>query len=131
MGAFLVEIVSESYDGMMIVKQVLHGTDDEVRHAAIVWKIAGVLGVALLPALARRLGSIGRIFVVTMLVDGLVMAGAGRIAGAGARGPLPFAFATTADHTLTLASSSLTELAQQARRAPPCEGGLPPRTPSR
>ncbi len=125
MGAFLVEIVSESYDGMMIVKQVLHGTDDEVRHAAIVWKIAGVLGVALLPALARRLGSIGRIFVVTMLVDGLVMAGAGRIAGAGVRGAiLPFAFAMTADHTLTLASSSLTELAQNSASSAAMRGRI-------
>ena len=124
-GAFIVEIVSESYDGKMILKHVLHGSDDAVRHAEIIWSVAGVLGVALLPALARRLGSIGRIFVATMLVDGLVMVAAGTIAGAGVTTAiLPFACAMTADHTLTVASTSLTELAQNSASSAAMRGRI-------
>jgi hypothetical protein len=114
-GAAMVELVSESYDGKMIVKHVLQGSDESLRHAEIGWSVVGLLGVAAVPALARAVGSLGRIFLLTMLLDGLVIALAGRVAAVGAAGAvLPFTLVLAVDHTLTLASGSLTDLAQNS-----------------
>lgn len=124
-GTALVELVTESYDGKMIVKHVLHGGDDAVRHAEIVWSVVGILGVLAVPALARRVGSLGKIFLLTMLVDGLVIAAAGRIAGAAAPGAvLPFTAVLAVDHSLTLASGSLAELAQNSASSPAMRGRI-------
>lgn len=114
-GTALVELVTESYDGKMIVKQVLHGGDDAVRHAEIVWSIVGILAVAAVPMLARALGSLGKVFLVTMLIDGLVIAFAGHLAGRGGAGMIvPFAAVLAVDHSLTQTSVSLAELAQNS-----------------
>jgi hypothetical protein len=111
-GALMVELVTESYDGKMIVKHVLGGSDESVRHAELAWSAVGMVGVAAVPALSRALGSIGRIFLVTMLLDGLSIAGAGHIAGlAGGAAIVPFTVVLGVDHTLTLISVSLTDLA--------------------
>jgi MFS family permease len=124
-GSAIVEFVTESYDGRMIVKHVLHGDDETLRYAELGWSIVGVAGVAAIPILARSVGSIGRIFLLTMLVDGLVMALAGSIAGAGAtRAILPFAIVIGADSTLTLASGTLTELAQNSASSAAMRGRI-------
>ncbi len=124
-GTALVELVTESYDGKMLIKHVLHGTDDAVRHAEITWSIVGVLGMLAVPALARKAGSLGKIFVVTMLVDGLVIAAAGRVAAAAAPSVvLPFTAILALDHSLTLASSSLAELAQNSASSPGMRGRI-------
>jgi hypothetical protein len=99
----------------MIVKHVLHGSDDTLRHAELGWSVVGLIGVALVPALARAVGSIGRIFLVTMLLDGAAIVLAGLVAGAeSAAAVLPFTVVIAIDHSLTLASSSLTDLAQNS-----------------
>jgi len=113
-GTALVELVTESYDGKMIVKHVLHGSDDAVRHAEIVWSIVGILAVAAVPLLTRALGSLGKVFLVAMFVDGLVIAFAGHVAGHGAGFVAPFAGVLAVDHALTQASVSLAELAQNS-----------------
>ncbi|HQY61587.1 MAG: hypothetical protein IPF92_05790 [Myxococcales bacterium] len=124
-GTAVVEFVTESYDGKMLIKHVLHGTDDAVRHAEIAWSIVGVLGVLAVPALARKAGSLGKIFVVTMLVDGLVIAAAGRVAAAAAPSAvLPFTAILALDHSLTLASGSLAELAQNSASSPGMRGRI-------
>jgi MFS family permease len=124
-GAALVELVTESYDGKMIVKHVLHGSDEAVRHAEIVWSVVGLVVVAAVPALARMVGSIGRIFLVTMLLDGLAIVMAGRVCGAESPGAvLPFTAILAVDHSLTLASTSLTELAQNSASSAAMRGRI-------
>lgn len=112
-GTALVELVTESYDGKMMVKHVLHGSDDAVRYAEIVWSVVAVLGVAAVPLLVRAKGRLAKVFVALMLLDGLVIAFSGKIAGAEAsRAVVPFVAVLAIDHALTQASTSLAELAQ-------------------
>ncbi len=124
-GAALVELVTESYDGKMIVKHVLHGGDDAVRHAEIGWSIVGILAVLAVPALARKVGSLGKIFLVIMLIDGFVIVAAGRVSSGTAVGALvPFTALLALDHSLTLASVSLAELAQNSASSPGMRGRI-------
>ena len=125
LGAAMVEFVTESYDGKMIVKHVLHGPDEALRQAELTWAIVGVVGVALVPALARAIGSIGRIFLITMLLDGVVMAVAGVIAAAEAQSAIvPFVVVLAIDHTLTLLSGSLTDFAQNVASSAKMRGRI-------
>jgi MFS family permease len=124
-GTALVELVTESYDGKMIVKHVLTGSDEAVRHAEIAWSIVGVLGVAALPVLARFLGGIGRIFLATMLIDGAVIMLAGHVAGMGAVGAiLPFTVAIAVDNGLTLATNGLADLATNSASSAAMRGRI-------
>jgi hypothetical protein len=112
-GTALVELVTESYDGKMMVKHVLHGSDDAVRYAEIVWSVVAVLGVLAVPVLVRAKGKLAKVFVALMLLDGLVIAFAGKIAGAEASSRVvPFVAVLALDHALTQASTTLAELAQ-------------------
>jgi hypothetical protein len=43
-GAWLVEVVTEAYDGKMVIKHVLHGSDDSVRYAEIACMIVAAAG---------------------------------------------------------------------------------------
>jgi hypothetical protein len=109
----------------MIVKHVLHGPDEALRHAELTWAIVGVVGVALVPALARAVGSIGRVFLLTMLLDGVVMAVAGVVAAAESRAAIaPFVVVLALDHTLTLVSGSLTDLAQNSASSAAMRGRI-------
>jgi hypothetical protein len=114
-GAWLVEIVNEAYDGKMITKHVLLGTDDAVRYAELGWTLVALVGSALLPVVLRRMASVGRIFLVTMSLDALCIAGAGVVAAERApRAILPFVAVLSLDHSLTLASTALTDVAQNS-----------------
>jgi hypothetical protein len=68
--------------------------------------------LALIPALARRVGSLGKIFLLTMLLDGVAIAMAGRLSAAA--GVLPFMAWLAADRALTATSGSLVSLAQNS-----------------
>ena len=110
-GSWLVEVVTESYDGKMILKHVLQGGDDAVRYGQIVWSIVAIVVVAAMPVLARRVGSIGKVFLVTMLLDGIAIAIAGRYAAQGtAAAIVPFTAVISVDHALTMTSTTLTSL---------------------
>lgn len=114
-GAWMVEVATEAYDGKMVIKHVLQGGDDGVRYAQIAWMLVAALGAALLPLLVHRVGSLGKIFLVTMFLDGLMIAAAGKVASAGvATAVLPFASILCLDQGLTLASTTLTEVAQNS-----------------
>lgn len=114
-GTAIVELVTESYDGKMIVKHVLGGSDDAVRHAEIVWSVVGIAAVFMVPLLARAAGSLGKVFLAAMLVDGLVLSFAGKVAGQGGAGAVvPFAAVLAVDHALTQSSVTLAELAQNS-----------------
>jgi hypothetical protein len=114
-GAWLVEVVNEAYDGKMITKHVLLGTDDAVRYAELGWTLVALVGSALLPIVLRRMASVGRIFLVTMSLDALCIAGAGVVAAEQApRAILPFVAVLSLDHSLTLASTALTDVAQNS-----------------
>jgi len=124
-GAALVEFVTESYDGRMIVRHVLHGTDDSLRHAELAWSLVAVVGVAAIPALARAVGSLGRVFLLTMLIDGIAIFLAGRIARAQMPSAIvPFVVVLASDHSLTLASNSLTDLAQNSASSAAMRGRI-------
>jgi hypothetical protein len=111
-GAWLVEVVTESYDGKMIVKQVLHGSEDDVRHVLIVWTVVSMIALSALPALVRKVENLGRLFLAIMLIDGLVIACAGRIASVPvASAILPFAAVLGLDQALTLSVTTLIDLA--------------------
>lgn len=114
-GGVLVELVTESYDGKMMIKHVLSGRDSDVRHAEIAWSLVGLIGVAVAPALTRATGSIGKVFLVTMLLDGAAIAFAGHLASSGRASAIaPFTIVLAVDHTLTLVSGSLVDLAQSS-----------------
>lgn len=124
-GAWLVEVVTEFYDGRMIVRHTLAGDAEAVRHAEIGWSLATLVVVLLLPALARRLGSLGKIFLVTMLLDGAAIALAGRLAGLGtASAIVPFALVLGLDKGLTGASSALADLAQNSASSAALRGRI-------
>lgn len=114
-GSWLVEVITEAFDGKMVIKHVLHGGDEGLRRGEIIWTVVAAVGAALLPLIVRRLSSIGKIFLVTMFVDGMVIAAAGAIAGAAAPAVLlPFTAAIALDKSLTLTSTTLTEIAQNS-----------------
>jgi hypothetical protein len=114
-GSWLVEVVTEAYDGKMVIKHVLHAGDDGVRYAEIVWTVVAAAGAALLPLIVRKVGSLGKIFLVTMLLDGIVIAASGRFAAAGAAAALvPFAAAICVDRSLTLTATTLSDVAQNS-----------------
>ncbi|HEX2574208.1 MAG TPA: hypothetical protein VH877_31970 [Polyangia bacterium] len=111
LGSWLVEVVTESYDGKMILKHVLHGGDDAVRYGQIVWSVVAIVVVTVMPVLARRIGSIGKVFLATMLLDGIAIAVAGRYAAGGtAAAIVPFTATIAIDHALTMTSTTLTAL---------------------
>lgn len=124
-GCWLVEVVTEAYDGKMIVRHVLGGSDTALRHAEIGWQLVAVLGTLALPALTRKVGSLGKIFLITMVVDGAVIALAGRFAHLGVAGAvLPFASLLAVDKSLTLVSSTLAELAQNSASSAALRGRI-------
>ncbi len=49
-GSWLVEVVTEAYDGKMVIKHVLQGGDDGVRYAQIAWMLVAAVGAASAPA---------------------------------------------------------------------------------
>jgi hypothetical protein len=112
-GGWMVEVATEFYDGKMILKHVFPGTDDNVRHAQIAWSLVSLGVLAGLPALAARVGRLGRIFLATMLLDGLAIAVAGRVAMAPVAAAIgPFVGALALDRALTDTSGTLMTLAQ-------------------
>jgi hypothetical protein len=114
-GMWLVEVITESYNSEMVIKHVLQGSDDSVRYAALASCVVAAVGAALLPLVVHRVGSLGKIFLVTMLVDGLVIAAAGRVAGAAAASAIvPFAAILCVDQSLTLTSTTLADVAQNS-----------------
>lgn len=124
-GAWMVEVVNEFYDGRMIVRHVLHGSDDWVRYGEIAWSGAGIAVLALLPALTKRVGSLGKMFLLTMLLDGLAIVLAGRIAGLGAAGAVgPFVSVIALDRGLTEASGALVGLAQNSASSTAMRGRI-------
>ena len=124
-GGALVELVTESYDGRMIIKHILHGSDDSLRYAEIALALAGLAGAAAVPALTRSVGQLGRIFVLTMLLDGVVIALAGSAARAQvASAVVPFTAFLIVDHSLTLVSGSLRDLAQNSASSAAMRGRI-------
>jgi hypothetical protein len=114
-GSWLVEVITEAYDGKMVIKHVLQGGDDGVRHAEIAWTLVAAAGAALLPLLVRRVASLGKIFLITMFLDGLVIAVAGHVAKAAAPAAvLSFTAVCCVDRSLTLASTTLADVAQNS-----------------
>jgi hypothetical protein len=123
LGSWLVEVVTESYDGKMILKHVLHGGDEAVRYGEIVWSIVAIVVVTAMPMLARRVGSIGKVFLATMLLDGIAIAIAGRYAARGvASAVVPFTAIIAVDHALTRTSTTLTSLAACSASSPAIRG---------
>lgn len=122
-GSFLVEIITESYDGKMVIKHVLGGVDDDVRHAEIGWTLVGIAGALLLPSLLRRGTALGKLFLATMLADGAVIAVAGALAGRPGA-VLPFASVVALDKSLTLTSTTITDLAQNSVSSPAVRGRI-------
>jgi hypothetical protein len=120
-GAVLIEMIAECYDGRMIVKQVLRGSDDSLRWSELAWSCATLATMFLLPFLARRVPQIGRLFIGMMLLDAVVMILAGRAAAVAV---LPFAVALSVDRGLTAASGTLASLAQNTSSSAALRGRL-------
>jgi hypothetical protein len=121
-GALMVEWITEFYDAGMVVRQTLHLGDEAQRRIELAWNCAWMIGAALLPVLARWVGSLGKLFALTMLVDGVVIAAVGGFSGAGAL--VPVALLLGADHVLSTASSELAELAQNSASSAALRGRL-------
>ncbi|WP_394847528.1 hypothetical protein LZC95_08690 [Pendulispora brunnea] len=125
MGCFIVEIVSEAYDGPMIVKHVMGGSDDAVRYAMVAWKFGSLAMMFLVPLFARWVGGIGRLFVITMLLDGLVIALAGKIAGAHlVLAVAPFVVVCFLDHALTGIATNMAGLATNSASSAAMRGRI-------
>jgi hypothetical protein len=125
LGAWVVEIVNEFYEGGMIVRHVLHGSDNAVRYSQIAWSAATILTLAFVPVLARRVEHLGKIFLITMLLDGVAIAVAGRISGAGVSAAIaPFAVVLCFDQGLTRTSDALIGLAQNSASSAALRGRI-------
>ncbi|WP_394837044.1 hypothetical protein LVJ94_09060 [Pendulispora rubella] len=124
-GCFIVEIVTEAYDGSMIVKHVMGGSDDAVRYAMLVWKFGSLAMMFFVPLFARWVGGIGRLFVITMLLDGLVIALAGNIAGAHTvLAVAPFVVVCFVDHALTGIATNMAGLATNSASSAAMRGRI-------
>ena len=124
-GAWTIEVVNEFYHGGMIVLHVLHGSAEAMRHAEIVWSAGAVVILAVLPVLSQRVSQLGKIFVLTMLVDGIVIAAAGRVSAvAAATAIVPFTALLAADRGLTLTSDALIGLAQNSASSAAIRGRI-------
>lgn len=80
LGAWLVEMVAELYDGRMMVRHVLGGTAENVRWAELSWSIVTMALVAGVPWLLRRGVRPERLFLAALAMDAVVMIAAGRMA---------------------------------------------------
>jgi hypothetical protein len=107
---WLTEVITEFYDGRMILRHELGGTEAQVRLSQIGWSLASLVVLAFLPAIAPRLRPLGRMLLLAVLADGVVLAVAGHFAAAHLI--LPFSGALCVDHALTDASSALVLVAQ-------------------
>jgi hypothetical protein len=124
-GAWMVEVIAEFYDGSMIVRHELAGSADDVRYAELGWSLAQLVVLALLPALARRVGSLGKLFLVTMFVDAFAILAGGQLAGRSASGVIvPFVLVLALDKGLTSTSSALAELAQNSASSAAIRGRI-------
>mgnify|MGYP000494038293 CR=1 FL=1 len=124
-GQWMLAIINEFYDGRMMVKHVLHGSDDSVRHAEILWSIAETAVLACIPALARRVSRLGKLFLITLFLDGAAMALAGRIGGLGVMTAIaPFIATLAADRVLWQAGNALADLAQNSATSSALRGRL-------
>ncbi|HEX3771908.1 MAG TPA: hypothetical protein VHV30_13620 [Polyangiaceae bacterium] len=124
-GGWLVEVITEFYDGKMIVRHVLGGSEEHVRVSQIAWSLAALIAVGVLPVVVKSLGHIGRIFLVTMMLDGVALAAAGGIAIAGAPAAIvPFAVVLGVDRALTETSGAMMALAQNSASRPELRGRI-------
>jgi len=111
-GGWIIEVLTEFYDGKMVIKHVLGGADDQVRYAQISWSIVSLIVLFALPALTSRADRLGRIFLIAMLLDGVAIAVAGKAASLPGGPVLPFAAALACDRALTDTSGILMNMAQ-------------------
>ncbi|HYQ16611.1 MAG TPA: hypothetical protein VEQ58_12660, partial [Polyangiaceae bacterium] len=121
-GGWLIEVFTEFYDGKMVIKHVLSGSDDQMRYAQLSWSIVSLLVLIALPTLASRADRLGRIFLIAMLLDGVAIAVAGRVASLPGAPILPFAAALACDRALTDTSGILMNLAQSSACRPSLRG---------
>jgi hypothetical protein len=106
--AWMLEIVNEFYEGRMIVRHVLHGSADAVRYSEITWSLAEMLILACVPLLTACVGRLGKLVLAGMVLDGLAVVAAGRIAGlGGASAIVPFAAVIALDHGLSQTNGAL------------------------
>lgn len=123
-GAWIIEFMDELYDGRMIVRHLLGGTAEAVRHAEIAWTVASMLALGLLPALLRRV-PLRVAFTAAMLVDGAVMAFAGVVVTRGGLTAIvPFVLLLGADRALTGLSGTMAQLAQASAASTSMRGRL-------
>ena len=82
-GAWLVEMVAELYDGRMMIRHVLGGTAEDVRWAELSWTVATMALVACVPWILRRGVRPERLFLAALAFDAAIMIMAGRVAMGG------------------------------------------------
>lgn len=123
-GSLLFEWIYEFYDAGMIVKQVLHGSDEQFRHIDIAWTLVSLGVAALTPLLLRWVSSLAKMFVVLMTIDGAVIALTGHACGLGAVALVPAAFLLGTDRALTGASNLLVGLGQNSASSPAIRGRI-------
>jgi hypothetical protein len=121
-GGWIIELLTEFYDGKMVIKHVLGGTDDHVRYAQVSWSVVSLVVFAALPVLTSKASRLGRIFLVAMLIDGLTIMAAGWSAMTPGRAVLPFAVALACDRALTDTSGVLMNMAQTSACRPSLRG---------
>ncbi len=121
--AWLIELFGEFYDDKMILKQLLGASNAELWRAEVVWSAAAVLPSLVLPALSRRVGRLGRLLVVALVVDGFVIATAGHLASI-PTSLVPFSAALALDRGLTVSSKTLVALVQNSASSAAIRGRL-------
>lgn len=121
--AWLIELFGEFYDDKMILKQLLGASNSELWRAEIVWSVAAVLPSLVLPALSRRVGRLGRLLVVALVVDGVVIATAGHLSSI-PTSLVPFSAALALDRGLTVSSKTLVALVQNSASSAAIRGRL-------
>lgn len=125
LGGWVLEVVTEFYDGGMIVRHVLGGTPDAVRYAQLAWECTELLALACLPVLTRRVDRIAQLFLVAMALDGAALMLAGHLsAGASSTVLVAVSVAFALDRGLVVSSNALLGLAISSASSPGLRGRL-------
>lgn len=122
--AWMIELCGEFYDDKMILKHIMHASDDTLWRSEVVWALAAFVPSLLLPALSRRLAGLGKLLVVCLVVDGFVLIAAGLFAGTGGSAIVPFAAALALDRSLTVTSKTLASVVQNSASSAAMRGRL-------
>ena len=137
LGGVVLDATAQTFDDKMLMLQIIKVPDDVLRHSELFWSLLAIAFPAALPVLRKRIKSLGKLFIATMCLDGLIIAVAGHFATFGpphlaphlpaferAAVVLPLVLVLGVDRGLNVTTKSLIALAQNSASSPAMRGRL-------